>query len=152
MKLTSVLGGVALLSFYIFIVVYYKFLLFYIIDLIPVLALGGFLLVSGARSTSVKNIKRKSDQSMFDGIMNIGLEKIRKGDLTVDETTFSVIMNKISKFIVEQHEVPEFGFNSLYLKSGTELEAEDLENKIKNLGISCKVIQDRGKYYVMIEL
>ena len=36
-------------------------------------------------------------------------------------------MNKISKFIVEQHEVPEFGFNSLYLKSGTELEAEDLE-------------------------
>ncbi len=84
--------------------------------------------------------------------MNIGLEKIRKGDLTVDETTFSVIMNKISKFIVEQHEVPEFGFNSLYLKSGTEPEAEDLENKIKNLGISCKVIQDRGKYYVMIEL
>ena len=75
MKLTSVLVGVALLSFYIFIVVYYKFLLFYIIDLIPVLALGGFLLVSGARSKSVKNIKRKSDQSMFDGIMNIGLEK-----------------------------------------------------------------------------
>ena len=151
MKLTSVLGGIALLAFYLFIVIHFRFLLFYIIDLIPVLALGAFLLISGLRSKSVKTIKKKSDQSVFDGVINIGLEKIRRGDLTIDESTFSVLMNKLGKFIIDQREVPEFGFNSLYLKTNTEIEAEDLGGKIKNLGISCKVMQDRGKYYVMIE-
>ncbi|MHB1440152.1 MAG: hypothetical protein ACYCSO_05375 [Cuniculiplasma sp.] len=151
MKLTSVLGGAALLSFYFGMNIYEHFILFFVIDLIPVLALGSFLFVSGIRSKSVNTIRKKSEQSIFDGIMKMGLEKIRRGDLMVDEAKFSIIMNKLNKFIVDQREVPEFGFNSLYLRAATESEAEDFREKIKNMGIDCKVMQDRGKYYIMIE-
>jgi hypothetical protein len=151
MKVTSIIGGIMLILLYSALGYHYDFNELTMIVLLPIIILGAFLLITGSRTKSEKTIKKKSDQSIFEGVLKIGTQKIRRGDLTINEDTFLVIMTKLKRFILDQSEVPEYGFNSLYLKFKNESEADDAMEKITNLGIKCKTMQDRGKYYITIE-
>lgn len=151
MKITSVGAGILFIAAYTGIYFYTPRNLLGHIFLLPLLVVGLFLFATGARTKSTKKLGKKADQSILDGIINIGIQKIKRGDISIDQNGFETLMEKLKKFVVDQQEVPEFGFNSLYLKFKNEYEAETSAESIRKMGISCKPIQDRGKYYVMIE-
>lgn len=151
MKGISVAAGVALVALYIGVFIYTMGNLLGHIFMLPILIIGVFLVASGARTKSVLNLRKKTDQSIFEGVINIGEQKIKRGDLTIDKDKFINMMSRIKKYIVEQDEVPEYGFNSIYLKYKNEVEASDRSTTFKKMGINCETLQDRGKFYVMIE-
>jgi hypothetical protein len=147
----SVAAGVALVALYIGVFIYTMRNLLGHIFMLPILIIGVFLIASGARTKSVLNLRKKTDQSIFEGVINIGEQKIKRGDLAIDKDKFINMMSRIKKYIVEQDEVPEYGFNSIYLKYKNEVEASDRSTTFKKMGINCETLQDRGKFYVMIE-
>lgn len=151
MKGISVAAGVALVALYIGVFIYTMRNLLGHIFMLPILIIGVFLIASGARTKSVLNLRKKTDQSIFEGVINIGEQKIKRGDLAIDKDKFINMMSRIKKYIVEQDEVPEYGFNSIYLKYKNEVEASDRSTTFKKMGINCETLQDRGKFYVMIE-
>ncbi len=151
MKGTSVGVGIALVALYVGVYIYTLKNELGHIYLLPVGIVGIFLIATGARTTSVWNLRKKTDQSVFEGVMNIGEQKIKRGDLTIDKDKFITMMSKIKRYIVEQEEVPEYGFNSLYLKYRNEIEADKRSGEFREMGINCETLQDRGKFYVIIE-
>ncbi len=151
MKGISVGVGIAFVALYLGVYFYIMGNLLGQIFLLPIFIIGVFLVTTGARTKSVWNLRKKTDQSIFEGVMNIGEQKIKRGDLTIDRDKFVSMMNKIRKYIIEQEEVPEYGFNSIYLKYKNETDADNRFKVLKNMGINCETLQDRGKFYVMIE-
>lgn len=151
MKGISVGVGIAFVALYLGVYFYIMGNLLGQIFLLPIFIIGVFLVATGARTKSVWNLRKKTDQSIFEGVMNIGEQKIKRGDLTIDRDKFVDMMNKIRKYIIEQEEVPEYGFNSIYLKYKNETDADNRFKVLKNMGINCETLQDRGKFYVMIE-
>lgn len=151
MKGISVGVGVAFIALYLGVFFYIMGNILGQIFLLPVFIIGIFLVATGARTKSVWTLRKKTDQSIFEGVMNIGEQKIKRGDLIIEKDKFVNMMNKIRKYIIEQEEVPEYGFNSIYLKYKNETEANNRFKELKNMGINCETMQDRGKFYVMIE-
>lgn len=146
MKPTQIISGLLLLTVYILALMFREGILG-----LPLLLLGIFLVISGARAKNLKVIERKSGLTIYEGLINIGKEKIRKGEMTIQEDLFIEEMEKLKPFIIKQGSMPQIGFNSIYLSYINEASAETEMKEISVTGLKCTFVHDKSNFMVKVD-
>ncbi len=146
MKTAQLASGIILLILYALAYIYRESIL-----ALPLLFLGVFMVLAGARAKNLKGIQKKEALTIFDGLISIGKEKIRRGEMTVSEDVFLSSMEKLKPFIMKQDSMPQLGFNSIYLNYRNEAEAENEMKNISSLGMSCIYVHDKSNHSVKID-
>ncbi|MGP6207477.1 hypothetical protein ACNF42_05555 [Cuniculiplasma sp. SKW3] len=146
MKLTQIASGVILLIIYLLAFEFHEAVLG-----LPLLLLGIFLVISGGRAKNLKVIERKSGMTIYEGLINIGKEKIKKGEMTIEENLFIQEMEKLKPFILKQESMPQIGFNSIYLNYMNEAEADSEMKNISSTGLRCTFVHDKSNFMVKID-
>ena len=146
MKATQMASGVLLLIVYALALVYHEAVLG-----LPLLLLGIFLVIAGGRAKNLKVIERKSGLAIYEGLIAIGREKIKKGEMTIEENLFLQDMEKLKPFILKQESMPQIGFNSIYLSYMNEAEADSEMKNISETGLKCTFVHDKSNFMVKID-
>ncbi|MCL4346216.1 MAG: hypothetical protein M1375_01310 [Candidatus Thermoplasmatota archaeon] len=146
MKITQLASGVGLLVLYLLAFIFGESILG-----LPLLLLGVFLVLSGARAKNLTGIERKAGLTIYEGLISIGMEKIKKGEITVDETTFKESMEKLKPFILRQESMPQIGFNSIYLNYRNEASADSEMKNISTTGLKCTFVHDKSNFSIKVD-
>ena len=101
--------------------------------------------------TSTARVNKKVSNITYDGIIETGISKIKRGTFYIERDKFISIMEKISDIVSSQGNMPEFGLDALYLNFNTQVRAESVAKAINERGVKASPLQERTNWKVKID-
>lgn len=115
------------------------------------LVFGALLSVTGFTTPSSRQISGKINTLVYSNLRDRGIDRIRNGKMHVDEQSFLTSLDKIRGVLGKQSEMPELGFDSLFLHCQSEAEAENNLSIIRSSGLEASVIQNKRDWQIKVE-
>ncbi len=101
--------------------------------------------------TSATRVNKKVSNITYDGIIDVGISKIKRGTFYIERDKFISVMEKISDIVSSQGSMPEFGIDALYLNFNTQSRAESIAKAINERGVKASSLQERANWKVKID-
>ena len=101
--------------------------------------------------TSTARVNKKVSNITYNGIIETGISKIKRGTFYIDRDKFVSIMEKISDIVSSQGNMPEFGLDAIYLNFNTQSRAESVAKAINERGVKASPLQERVNWKVKID-
>ena len=115
------------------------------------LLFGGFMSVTGFTTPSGRQISGKINNLVYTSLRERGIERIRKGTFHVSEPDFLSSLEKIKDMFGKQAEMPELGYDSLFIHCQSEAEADRNLSYIRSAGLNASVIQNKRDWQIRID-
>lgn len=115
------------------------------------LLFGGFMSVTGFTTPSGRQISGKINSLVYTNLRERGIDRIRKGTFHVSEDVFIASIDKIKDLFGKQAEMPEIGYDSLFLHCQSEAEAQKTLSSIASAGLNASVIQNKRDWQIKVE-
>jgi hypothetical protein len=115
------------------------------------LVFGAFMSATGFTTPSGRQISGKINNLIYTNLRERGIDRIREGKMHVDEKSFVASLDRIRVILGNQAEMPELGFDSLFIHCQSEAEAEKNLSIIRSSGLSASVIQNKRDWQIKVE-
>ncbi|MEM0155795.1 MAG: hypothetical protein QW597_04240 [Thermoplasmataceae archaeon] len=115
------------------------------------LIFGAFMSATGFTTPSGRQISGKINSLIYKSLRERGIDRIREGKMHVDERSFIESLDRIRAILGNQSEMPELGFDSLFIHCQSEAEAERNLSIIRSSGLTASVIQNKRDWQIKVE-